>query len=241
MELLPAIDLRQGAVVRLRRGDDGARTRYDDAPLAVLERFAAAGARRVHVVDLDAAFGELPQRRLLEELAGASPIPLQLGGGVRDRDAIEWALAAGFERVVMGSLVARATAVFLDLAAAFPQRLVAALEFQAGELRVAGWRESASGVAEPVMAALRDAPLAAALVTDVERDGMLAGPNLDLCGRVAGATALAVLVSGGVRSIDDLRMVRARGFAGAVVGRALYESSFSLAEAFTALAEGAPA
>ena len=236
MELLPAIDLRQGSVVRLRRGDDGARTRYDDRPLAVLARFAAAGARRVHVVDLDAAFGEQPQRRLLEDLAGSTALALQLGGGVRDRAAVEWALDAGFERVVMGSLVAQDTVRFLALAAAFPDRLVAALEFESGELRVAGWREAAVGVAAQVTGALRGAPLAAALVTDVERDGMLAGPNLDLCQRVAVATGLPVLVSGGVRSLADLRAVRARGFAGAVVGRALYESSFALEDAFAAMA-----
>ncbi len=231
MEVLPAIDLRHGEVVRLRRGDDAARTGYSSDPASVLRGFATAGARGAHVVDLDAAFGEPPQRRLLEHLAAVSPVKLQLGGGVRDRAALDWAFAAGFARVVVGSWLIRDPEAFLEEAADASQRIVAALEFRQGELRVAGWLERSAKPAVAVLAALRGAPLAAALVTDIERDGELAGPNLALCARVGEATRLPVLVSGGVKTLADVRRIREQGFAGMVVGRALYESTLSLGDA----------
>lgn len=285
MELLPAIDLRHGRVVRLRQGDDSRTTEYAADPLAVAAAFAAAGARRIHVVDLDAALGEPPQRELIARLtatlaagsdgggksgAGAESGPdrergagaesgsdgergagaeratvggraaptggvrvgVQLGGGLRDRAAVEWALAAGCERVVLGSLPARDPAAFGELARAFPGRTVPALEVAGGEVRVAGWTEAAGTPLDEICARLRGLPCPAVLVTDVERDGMLCGPNLELARRVAAATGLPALLSGGVRSLADLAAAAALPeIAGAVLGRALYEGRIDLAAA----------
>jgi phosphoribosylformimino-5-aminoimidazole carboxamide ribotide isomerase len=236
LDLLPAIDLRRGEVVRLRRGEDAERTAFGADPAAVLDGFVAAGARWVHVVDLDAAFGEPPQRRLLAALAARGGASLQLGGGLRDRDAVAWALDRGFARGVVGSLAARQPARFVALSEEFPGRLVAALEFRGAELQVGGWREGAPHPAAAVLRELRASRAAAALVTDVERDGMLAGPNLELALRVGADCGLPALVSGGLRSLDDLRAARRAGLAGAVLGRALYEGAVTLAEALRAAA-----
>jgi phosphoribosylformimino-5-aminoimidazole carboxamide ribotide isomerase len=243
MDLLPALDLRHGRAVRLRQGDAASATVYEEVPRLQLSAFAAAGVRWVHVVDLDAAFGEPPQRELLEDLAaspGRRPAgrpALQLGGGLRDGEAVRWALAAGFARVVVGSMVSRDAAGFRRLAAELPGRLVPALDVAAGEVRVAGWREPAERSLEELCAGLAGLPCPAVLVTDVGRDGMLAGPNLELARRVARAAALPALLSGGVRSLADLVAARrAPEIAGVIVGRALYEGVFSVAEALAAAA-----
>jgi phosphoribosylformimino-5-aminoimidazole carboxamide ribotide isomerase len=237
MELLPAIDLRRGRVVRLRQGDDSRATEYASDPLAVAAGFAAAGAGRIHVVDLDAALGEPPQHELVARLAaalaaGRGRVGLQLGGGLRGRAAVEWALAVGCERVVLGSLAARDPVAFAELAHAFPGRVLPALEVAGGEVRVAGWTQAAGSSLDEICGRLRGLPCPAVLVTDVERDGMLQGPNLDLALRVAAATGLPALLSGGVRSLADLAAAAALPeIAGAVLGRALYENQIDLAAA----------
>ena len=233
MDLLPAIDLRHGRVVRLVRGDDAARRTYDVEPLAALRSYAEAGVERVHVVDLDAAFGEPSQRALVARLAAHPGAPrIELGGGLRDREAIEWAFAAGVERVVVTSIVVRDFALFAEIARARPGRVVAALDVDYGELRHSGWTASAPGSLEDLCRDLRPLPLAAVLVTDIARDGTMQGPNLELArdvGRLAGAPAI---LSGGVRSLEDLALARAvPEIAAAVVGRALYDGALDLARA----------
>src|SRR5579864_6970885 len=254
MELLPAIDLRRGRVVRLRQGDDARAKEYAGYPLAVAAGFAAAGVRRIHVVDLDAALGEPPQRDLVARLVaalragaaagdGAAPgrVGVQLGGGLRGRADVEWALAVGCERVLMGSVAARDPEAFATLAHAFPGLVLPALEVAGGELRVAGWTQAAGSSLDEVCARLRGLPCPAVLVTDVERDGMMSGPNFELTLRVAAATGLPALISGGVRSLADLAAAAALpAVAGAVLGRALYEGQIDLPAAL-AVCSGAAA
>ena len=241
MELLPAIDLRRGRAVRLLQGDDQRSTSYSDAPLDLLAAWAKAGVARAHVVDLDAAFGEPPQREAIAALAALPGGPrLQVGGGLRDRESIAAALAAGCERAVVGSLAARDTDLFAELARELPGRLVPAVDVRGGKVAVAGWRERAPLALEDLCDRLAGLPCPAVLVTDVERDGALAGPNLDLARQVARCTGLPALLSGGVRSLEDLRQAAAHlEIAGAVVGRALYEGRFTVEEALAALAGSA--
>jgi phosphoribosylformimino-5-aminoimidazole carboxamide ribotide isomerase len=236
VELIPAIDLRHGRAVRLRQGDDARATVYDDDPVAVLEAYARAGVGRVHVVDLDAALGEVPQRELIERMAAVGA-RIQLGGGLRSREAIDWALGTGCDRVVIGSLVARDVEAFRALAEERPGWLVPALDVAHGEVRIAGWKEGAAHNLGELCGRLMGAPCPAVLVTDVERDGMMTGPNLDLALRVARTSGLPALLSGGVHSLADLEAARQiPEIAGAIVGRALYEGAFTVAEALAVCA-----
>jgi phosphoribosylformimino-5-aminoimidazole carboxamide ribotide isomerase len=231
MELIPAIDLRHGRAVRLRQGDDAQATVYGDDPVAVLEAYARAGVFRVHVVDLDAALGEASQRDLIERMTAVG-VRVQLGGGLRSREAIEWAVGAGCDRVVIGSLVARDVETFRALAEERPGCLVPALDVAHGEVRIAGWTESAALHLGELCGRLMGTPCPAVLVTDVERDGMMTGPNLDLALRVARTSGLPALLSGGVHALADLEAARQiPEIAGAIVGRALYEGAFTVAEA----------
>lgn len=231
MELIPAIDLRHGRAVRLRQGDETRATVYGDDPVAVLDAYARAGVARVHVVDLDAALGEAPQRELIGRMAGLG-VPIQLGGGLRDRESIDWALGAGCDRVVIGSLLARDTDTFRALARKRPGRLVPALDVADGEVRIAGWKEGASQHLGELCARLMGLPCPAILVTDVDRDGMMTGPNLDLTRRVARTSGLPALLSGGIHALSDLEEARqVPEIAGTIVGRALYEGAFTVEEA----------
>ncbi len=260
MQLLPAIDLRRGQVVRLMRGDDARRTVYDADPGAALRRYREAGVARVHVVDLDAAFGGPPQRGVVERLArqapaaagkgskadveartssspsGAAPrAGIQLGGGLRDREAVEWAFAAGCERAVATSLVVRDFDAFADLCGDYPGRMVAALDMDGGEVRLAGWTESADRSPAALCAQLAGLPIAAVLVTDISRDGMMQGPNIDLACRIGDLAGAPAILSGGVRSAADLEAAARRPeLEAAIVGRALYDGSLSLNEAIAA-------
>jgi phosphoribosylformimino-5-aminoimidazole carboxamide ribotide isomerase len=244
MELIPSLDLRRGRVVRLRQGDAALETAYDADPAALLAAFARGGVARVHLVDLDAAFGEPPQRGLLAALAALPVRPaLQVGGGLRDGAAVAWALGlAADARAVLGSLPAGDPEAFAELACAHPGRLLPALDAREGRVRVAGWREAAALPLAALCRRLRGLPCPAVLATDIGRDGTLAGPGLDLARRVAGESGLPALVSGGVRSLADLAAARAAPeVTGAVVGRALLEGEIDLAAALAACAGTAAA
>ena len=238
IDLLPAIDLRRGQVVRLTQGDDDRATVYGDDPAAVLRSFAAAGVARAHLVDLDAALGDPPQSGLLAALAeipeGERPA-IQVGGGLRDEASIAAVLAAGAERAVVGSLVARDPDRFAELAGRFAGRLVPALDVRHGEVRTAGWTAGSGWEPEALAARLAGLPCPAVLVTDVERDGTMEGPNVELARRVGAASGLPALVSGGVSALADLEASAAVAeVGGVIVGRALYEGRFTLEQALAA-------
>ncbi|MBZ0113918.1 MAG: hypothetical protein K8J08_15755, partial [Thermoanaerobaculia bacterium] len=232
MDLLPAIDLREGSVVRLLRGSDAERTEYFSDPTVVLQDFARAGAQWTHVVDLDAAFGEPRQLELLQRLIALPDRPnLQLGGGLRDERAVESTLALGVERVVIGSMVVRDFALFRSLVERFPGRIVPALDIQGEAVRVDGWREEAEEW-RAVAQRLVGLPCPAVLVTDISRDGVLGGPNLQRTVEVARVSGIPALVSGGVANIEDVtRAVRLPEIGGIVFGKALYEGAIDLGEA----------
>lgn len=238
MIVYPAIDLRDGVCVRLMHGRFDAVTRYDEAPATRLAAFAADGALWAHIVDLDGAeAGRAVQHALIGELAAAVDIRIQSGGGVRSADDVQRLLDAGVGRVVVGSLaVSDPTTVsgWLDRFGA--DRLTLAIDVKADGDRwipaLKGWTEAA---AIDLWAALDRYPPGSArhlLVTDVGRDGALTGPNLDLLGElVRRRPDLRVQASGGVSSLADLAAARAAGCDGAIVGRALYEGRFTVAEA----------
>lgn len=236
-DLYPAIDVRDGRCVRLYQGDYGRETVYGDDPVAQARAFAAAGARWIHVVDLDAArTGDPRNRDVVAAVAAAVDVPVQAGGGVRDDAAADALLSAGVARVVVGTAALERPDWVRALATRHPGRVAVGLDARGRDVAVRGWVE---GSGHDLLVAARrfdDAGVAALVVTEIGRDGTLAGPALDQLGEVLAATRLDVVASGGVGSLDDLRALAGldaggRRLAGAIVGRALYEGAFDLADA----------
>lgn len=239
MIIYPAIDLRGGRVVRLTEGRFDQEKTYGDDPLAVAREFAAAGAKWLHVVDLDGTKDPAKrQTALVERLARESGLRVQTGGGLRDEAQVEALLHAGAHRVIVGSLAIREPERVRGWLARYgAEHLALALDVRidaTGTPRVAtaGWQETSKESLDRVVADYLSAGLVHALCTDISRDGKLTGPNAQLyTGLRARFPGLRLQASGGVASLDDLRRLRALGAAGAIVGRALYEKKFTLAEA----------
>ncbi len=240
-ELIPAIDLLEGQCVRLARGDYDAVTVYERDPEAVARRFAEHGVPRIHVVDLDAAkSGRRANADAVRAIVrGAGALPVQLGGGIRSLADAEEALGLGVERIVIGTAALRDPALVREAAANHPGRVVVGIDARDGRVAVEGWLETSDALVRDVARRFEDAGVAALVHTDIARDGMLTGPNLDATAELAGAVTIPVIVSGGVGSLDDLRRAAAlagRGVAGAIVGRALYSGAFELGAALEAVA-----
>ena len=235
MEIIPAIDLRDGRVVRLRQGDFGQETVYDDDPVAVASAWVQQGARLLHLVDLDgAAAGRPVQRETVDRVVAAVDVPCQVAGGLRDADAIEAAFAGGAERVVLGTaLLERPKLAWAVVERYGPDRIVGALDVRDGRAVGGGWLAGATSLdLEDAVGRLRAAGVRVFVVTAVARDGTLAGPDVGLFGAVrAGAPEARLIASGGIGSLDDLVAVAAAGCEAAIVGRALYEGRITLADA----------
>jgi phosphoribosylformimino-5-aminoimidazole carboxamide ribotide isomerase len=242
VELIPAIDLRAGRVVRLRQGDFGREQVHGDDPLAMVRHWVGEGAPRLHLVDLDGAREGRPvQADLLAELVRAAGIPCQVAGGLRDNRAVAAALETGGDRVVLGTRLINDPAWARGLIARHgAERIVAALDVKGDEARGDGW---VSGGArrhlEVLLGELREAGVALFVVTAISRDGLLSGPDLELLERVAAVVGpAAVIASGGIASLADLEKLAIAGYAGAILGSALYEEKISLADALRELRSG---
>lgn len=228
MLIIPAIDLRHGRCVRLLRGDFERETVYDVDPVAVARRWHAAGARMLHVVDLDGARGGRPvQLYLIREIAAV--IPVQVGGGLRMPEDVDAALGAGIERVVLGTAALNVQLV-RELAETFGARLVVALDTRDGQVSVRGWTETSQWTMLELATALIDAGVRRFLHTDVERDGTLTSPNYASLKKLV-ALGAPVLASGGISSLEHVRRLRDIGVEAAIVGRALYEGTIDMEEA----------
>lgn len=242
-ELLPAIDLRGGRVVRLRQGDFSRETAYGDDPRATARAFADAGAAWLHVVDLDGAVaGEPLQLELVAQVVaeGVGRLRVELSGGLRTAEAAAGALATGASRIAVGTAALRDPGFAARLVAQHgEERIAAAIDVRDGLALGDGWRPGAPGL--PAAAALQrlaDAGIVTFEVTAVDRDGLLEGPDLDLLRSLIDLGRGRIIASGGITTIDDLLRVQAAGCAGAIVGRALYEGRIDLAAAIAATGEG---
>ena len=238
MDLLPAIDIRNGRVVRLSQGERARQTVYGDDPVAVAERFVEQGARWIHVVDLDRAFGTGDNLAVVRLIAGraAAKVQLQLGGGLRSQDLIRQALDLGFARVVIGTAAA-ADQDFVPemLAAVGSARLAVGIDTRNGLVAVRGWTETSTTRAEDLAQRVVRAGIETVIYTDIDRDGMLNGP--DLAGAVSlRTTGARVIVSGGIAGSADVRAACEAGLDGVIVGRALYEGRLTLPGALEAAA-----
>jgi phosphoribosylformimino-5-aminoimidazole carboxamide ribotide isomerase len=242
--VLPAVDIRCGRAVRLRQGDFADETVYADDPLAAARVWVEAGARGLHVVDLDGARSGAPAAlEHLERITRDISVPVQYGGGLRTVDAVMAAFEAGAERVVVGTAALSAPAFLEAVLERFGARVAVAIDSRAGEAAVSGWIEGTGEPAEAAVARLARQGVKRLVYTDVDRDGMLEGPDIEVLGRIAAAASPARLTySGGIGSLQDLRSVGAlgRGALDEVIsGKALYERRFTVAEAQAALDEAA--
>lgn len=241
MDLYPAIDLRAGRCVRLHQGDFAAETVYDDDPVAVARAFAAAGARWIHVVDLDAArTGEPANLAVIERIADAVTARIECGGGVRSVAAAEALMLAGAERVVVGTAAVEDPALVDTLCARYPGRVAVGLDARGRDVAVRGWTEGSGADLLELAARFSSSGVAAIIVTEIGRDGTMLGPDLDQLAAVLAITTTPVIASGGVGSLDDLialagLVVDGRRLAGAIAGRAIYEGRFTVAEGLAVL------
>jgi phosphoribosylformimino-5-aminoimidazole carboxamide ribotide isomerase len=233
--VFPAVDISDGRCVRLLQGRFGTETVYSDDPAEVAIGFSRAGARWLHIVDLDGAkTGEARNRELVLEVVQKASCPVQAGGGLRTIDDVEEILAAGANRAVLGTVALEDPQALEKACTRYGERIVVSLDARGDELAAHGWTVGTGVEVLDAMKAFEDAGVSSFIYTNVSRDGTMAGPDLDGLLRIAETTTLPVVASGGISSLDDLRKVarlHRHGVAGAIVGRAFYESKFGVAEA----------
>jgi phosphoribosyl isomerase A len=229
MIVIPAIDIRRGRAVRLRRGDPADETVYGPDPAALARRFQEEGGRRLHVIDLDAALDEGDNRRLIGEICRATQVPVQVGGGIRSLESIAEVLELGAKRVVLGTQAALDPTFVERAVEEHAEKIVVAVDVRAGRIMVRGWQDEGPAL-EDGLHALEDAGAPRYLVTSIARDGTLDGPDLRLYQHVLKLTSRPVIASGGVRTADDIWALRDVGCEAAVTGKALYEKTLRISQ-----------
>ena len=235
MQVWPAIDLRGGKCVRLRQGDYNQETVFGDDPLAMARTWVEQGADRLHLVDLDGARdGTQANRDALRRILAEVGVPCQIGGGIRDEQTIQALLELGASRLVVGTRAVKDPDWFLEMTRTFPGSLVLGLDARNGMVATDGWLEVSELAAPELARQFADQPLAGIVYTDIAKDGMLAGPNLEAMSQMQQAVDVDVIASGGVTTLDDVRNLQDRGLAGCIVGRALYEGRVNLPDVLVA-------
>jgi phosphoribosylformimino-5-aminoimidazole carboxamide ribotide isomerase len=233
--LYPAIDLKDGQCVRLVRGEMSRATVFNDDPAAQARRFVAAGCRQLHVVDLDGAFAGKPMNAAaVAAIIAVAGVPVQLGGGIRDRATIDGWLAKGVARVILGTAALTDPDLVREACRAHPGRIVVGIDARGGRVAVEGWAKASARDALDLALAFEDAGVDAIVYTDIDRDGALTGVNVEATAALARALSTPVIASGGVASLDDLSALKAHeadGIAGVICGRALYDGRIDLATA----------
>ena len=241
MILFPAIDLKDGQCVRLFQGDMDQVTVFGDDPAAQARDFAAAGAKWLHVVDLNGAVSGRPVNEdAVTAILDAVDIPVQLGGGIRDRDTIEFWLERGVRRVILGTIAVRDPALVEQASRKHPGRVAVGIDARDGMIAVEGWTETSATTALDLAKRFRDSGLAVIIYTDISRDGAMQGPNIEATVELAKAISVPVIASGGVSSMADLEALKKAGqglLQGVISGRALYDGRIDLAAAIGLLEE----
>ena len=239
MILYPAIDILDGQAVRLVQGDFEDRTVYRDSPLEAARAWVDAGARFLHIVDLDGAKSGAPANLdHVEEITSALPVPVQLGGGLRSLTSVRDALDVGVERVILGTAALRDVDFLDDVLGAYRERVIVSIDTRGGHVSVSGWQETTALPAEGVIENLQHRGVRSFVYSNVDRDGMLGGVDLDEVRRIANVVRGRFIYSGGIGTLDDLRALAALrqvNLGGVIVGKALYEGRFTVAEGQNAL------
>lgn len=234
MLIIPAIDLRRGRCVRLYQGDPDKETVYGDNPVDVARQWEQLGARMLHLVDLDGAFtGQSQNASVIRAIGEAVGIPLQLGGGIRTREAVEKALSAGISRVILGTLVIEEPRLACDLIEKYATSIVVGIDARDGTVAVKGWTESSSVQVVELAAQVESWGVKEIIYTDIRRDGTLSGPDLAGLEEILEKTGLQVIVSGGISSLDDLHALKPyrERVRGVIIGKALYSNQLTLTDA----------
>lgn len=232
MQVIPAIDLRGGRCVRLVQGDYGRETVFGEDPAAMARHWQDEGATRIHLVDLDGAkLGKPANVESVRAILGRVDVPCQLGGGIRDEETLEAWLGAGLDRVIVGTQALKDPEWFSRMACRHPGRLALGLDARDGRVATAGWLDVSTVEATELAEQFDALPLAAVIYTDISRDGMLEGPNLESTRALADRLRTPVIASGGVGSLEDIERLATLPVSGAIVGRALYDGRFRLCEA----------
>ena len=240
MDVIPAIDIRGGRCVRLAQGDYARETVFSEDPPAIARRWAALGARRIHVVDLDGARdGQQANAAIVRGIASAVEVPVQTGGGIRTLEAIRATLGAGLDRVVIGTAAVKDPELLRAAIAFADDRLIVSVDARDGRVALEGWTEATDLDAVAFIERLRDAGVRRIVYTDIARDGVTDGPNFAMYERVTrsidGSGGIAVIAAGGVGSVEDVRRLGECGVEAAIIGRALYTGDIDLAEALAAV------
>jgi phosphoribosylformimino-5-aminoimidazole carboxamide ribotide isomerase len=232
MLIIPAIDIRGGQCVRLRQGDYAQETVYGSDPAAMARFWVEQGAAFLHIVDLDGAKeGHPVNQESIQRIVHTAGVPCELGGGLRTEEHIADALSWGLQRVVIGTKAVSDPGWLQGISERFSGKIALGIDAKDGRVAIEGWLEVSNRPAVKLAQHCADWPLAAIIYTDIARDGMLAGPNLDALAEMAKAVSLPVIASGGITTLDDLRRLTQLNLAGCIIGRALYEGRLSLPEA----------
>ena len=237
MYLLPAIDLKEGHCVRLKQGDMAQSTIFNDSPADQAKTFTKEGAEWIHVVDLDGAFAGKPiNMTAVEEILKATDVKIELGGGIRSLDTIRLWLEKGVSRVILGTAALRNPELVKTACREFPNRIAVGIDAKDGFVAVEGWAETSAIKDIDLARQFESAGVSAIIYTNVARDGVLQGPDLDSTLNLAKSVSIPVIVSGGVASLDDIKACRKIGiFEGVIAGRAIYEGRFTVSEAISVL------
>ena len=231
MQVIPAIDILGGRCVRLTQGDYANPTIYADDPAEMVDRFMAAGAKRVHVVDLDAARGSASNKPVIARMLERTGIELQVAGGVRSEEAVGALLDAGAHAVVMATTAVRDPHLFERCAMKYPDKILAALDVRDNKAAVSGWLDTDPVALGALVSRWEFSPIAGVILTCIDRDGTMTGPDLQTLARVRKMTKAELQYSGGVASLDDIRRIGASGAHAVILGKALYEGKITLEQA----------
>lgn len=236
MLLIPAIDLKEGQCVRLKQGRMEDNTIFSDNPVAMAERWIKAGARRLHIVDLDGAFAGKPvNAKVINTVVSAFPdIPIQVGGGIRNIDTIQTYLDVGVEYVIIGTKAVKHPHFVADACTEFPEHIIVGLDARDGKVATEGWSKLSHHTAIDMVKRFEQAGVVAVVFTDISRDGMLQGLNINATVELARSVSVPVIASGGITSLEDIKAlctVEHEGIMGAIIGRALYEGTLDLQQA----------
>ena len=237
MLIIPAIDIKGGKCVRLRRGQMATAKIFSDSPLEIVKLWVSQGAQLIHVIDLDGAKNGLPiNDNIIKKIVRSfNEIDFQVGGGIRNIQSAASYLEAGVSKIILGTQAIKEPSLIKKLCSLYPGRIVLAVDFYKGKIKKSGWAEGTNLTPEEVISLFSSLPLAAIVITDISRDGMMNGPNISVTLELASLSSIPVIVSGGIANLDHIKKIISANsenrISGVICGRSLYEKSFSLEEA----------